>query len=374
MAAFRLGLELGPGNPAPSWMLEALDSVYIENSDQCPNSFQLTFLAPRTTSHYADKQLLSSGLLAAGTRLVISASLAGSTKVLMDGFVTHLKVEGATPAREARVIVLGEDVSFQMGLYEYSMEYPLLGDAAIASLVLAKWLALGVVPEVVPTPTSLLGFQDVPQQVGTDRDYLQSLAQQHGYVFYVAPGPVSGLNKAYWGPPETFLPPQPALTVDAGSDTNVESLTFDFDATKPQRVWGAVLDTTLDSEIPIVTVTGTRVPPLATSPAVLTDFPFVRTTLFQHQGLDVAQAYALAQSITDLSTDQVVTGNGSLDTLRYGRALAAPGVVAVRGVGTTFDGNYYVKKVAHDISREGWKQDFQLQREGLGSTTTRVGV
>ena len=300
MTGVRVGLELGPGNPAPGWMLEALDSVHVEQSDQCPNGFQLIFHAPRTPSSYADKQLLSSGLLAAGTRLVISATLSGTTRVLMDGFVTQLQLQAATPKEEAKLVVTGEDVSFQMGLYEYSMEYPLMGDAAIAALVLAKWLALGIVPEVIPTPTSLVNFQDVAQQVGNDRDYLQSLAQQHGYVFYVSPGPTSGLNAAYWGPPKTFLPPQPALTADSGSDTNVESLCFDFDATKPQRVWGAVL--------PIVTVSGTRLPPLAAKPAILTDFPYVRTTLFQHQGLDLVQAYALAQSITDLSTDKVVTG------------------------------------------------------------------
>lgn len=374
MGGIRIDLELGPRNPAPSWMLQALDGVHVEQSDQCPNAFTLTFLAPRTPSSYADKQLLASGLLNAGARVIISATLTNSTSVLMDGFVTHISLQAATPKQEARVVVTGEDVSFQMALYEYSMEYPLLGDAAIATLVLAKWLALGIVPEVIPTPTSLVSFEDVPQQVGNDRDYLQSLAQQHGYVFYVSPGPTSGLNQAYWGPPKTFVSPQPALTVDSGSDTNVEALNFDFDATKPQRVWGAVLDTTIDTELPILTITGTRVPPLAAKPALLVDFPYVRTTLFQHQGLDVAQAYAKAQAITDLSTDRVVTGSGSLDALRYGRPLTAPGVVGVRGVGATFDGNYYVQKVSHDITRQSWKQGFELQREGLGSTVTRVSV
>lgn len=373
MLGVRVGLELGPGNPAPGWLMEALDSVQVEQSDQCPNGFQLAFSAARTPDYYSDTRLMASGLFGAGTRVVITATLGGVPTVLMDGFVTHLQMQAATLTEEAKLVVTGEDVSFQMGLYEYSMEYPLQGDAAIAAIVLAKWVILGIIPEIIPTPSSLLSFEDVPQQVGNDRDYLTYLAQQHGYVFYVSPGPTSGLNMAYWGPPKTFLPPQPALTADAGSDTNVTDLCFDFDATKPQRVWGAVLDTTLDMEIPVVTVTGTRVPPLASKPAMIFDTPYVRTTLFQHQGMNVVQAYALAQAITDLSTDKVVTGKGSLDAFRYGRVLQAPGVVGVRGVGATFDGYYYVQKVSHEINRDGWKQSFQLQREGLGSTVTRVG-
>ncbi|WP_437972141.1 hypothetical protein WMF04_23865 [Sorangium sp. So ce260] len=355
-------------------MIEALDSVSVEQSDQCPNGFQLSFTAARTPSYYDDKQLLSSGLLGAGARVIITATLGGAPSVLMDGFVTHLQVQAATMSEEAKLIATGEDVSFQMGLYEYSLEYPLQGDAAIVAIVLAKWMALGIIPEIIPTPTSMLSFEDVPQQVGNDRDYLNYLAQQHGYVFYISPGPQSGLNTAYWGPPKTFAPPQPTLTVDAGSDTNVNDLSFDFDATKAQRVYGAVLDTTTNLEIPVVTITGTRVPPLARKPAILFDMPYVRTTLFQHQGLNVAQAYALAQSITNLSTDKVVTGKGSLDALRYGQVLKAAGVVGVRGVGATFDGYYYVQKVSHQISRDGWTQTFQLQREGLGSTVTRVGA
>lgn len=374
MLGVRVSLDLGPGSPAPSWMIEALDSVSVDRGDDCPNGFQLEFLAERTREHYTDNQILGSGLLKFGSRVVISATLGGVPTVLMDGFVTHLQLRAATVDQPARLVVTGEDVSFQMGLYEYSMEYPLEGDAAIAAVVLIKWAILGIVPEIIPTPSSLLSFEDVPQQVGNDRDYLKSLAQQHGYIFYVSPGPVSGVNQAYWGPPKTYLPAQPALTVDSNGGTNVTSLSFDFDGTKVQRVWGAVLSTELDMEVPIATVVSTRVPPLASKPALIFDNPYVRTTLLQDAGLGPIAAFAQAQATTNISTDQVVTGTGSLDALRYGRVLEAPGVVGVRGVGASFDGNYYVQKVSHKISRDGWTQDFQLQREGLGSLVSRVRV
>jgi hypothetical protein len=49
-------------------------------------------------------------------------------------------------------------------------------------------------------------------------------------------------------------------------------------------------------------------------------------------------------------------------------------LVGVRGVGNTYDGNYYVKQVTHRIKRGEYKQSFTLIREGQGTTTQRVKV
>ena len=94
--------------------------------------------------------------------------------------------------------------------------------------------------------------------------------------------------------------------------------------------------------------------------------------LFDHYGLDLVRSTITAQALTDSSTDQVVTAQGTLDALRYGGVLVAPGVVPLRGAGLTYDGLYYVKQVQHTIGRGGYKQDFVLTREGVGSTIGRV--
>ena len=49
-------------------------------------------------------------------------------------------------------------------------------------------------------------------------------------MFYVDPGPVPGISIAYWGPEIKFGVPQPALNVNMDALTNVESLSFSFDA------------------------------------------------------------------------------------------------------------------------------------------------
>ncbi len=115
-------------------------------------------------------------------------------------------------------------------------------------------------------------------------------------------------------------------------------------------------------------------PPLATSTPLTINPSFVRKTLLGFQGSSIADALMRAQSMTDASLSSVVTVEGTLDVLRYGAILIAPGIVGVRGVGNSYDGNYYIRSVSHSIGRGQYKQQFSLAREGTGSTIGKVAV
>ncbi len=65
---------------------------------------------------------------------------------------------------------------------------------------------------------------------------------------------------------------------------------------------------------------------------------------------------------------EAVTGEGSLDVVRYGRPLKARQLVGVRGAGPAYDGLHYVNSVTHTIKRGEYKQSFTLSRNGLIST------
>jgi len=67
-----------------------------------------------------------------------------------------------------------------------------------------------------------------------------------------------------------------------------------------------------------------------------------------------------------------ITASGTLDVLRYGRALRSRMVVGVRGAGIAYDGLYYVDTVTHNIKHGEYKQSFTLSRDGLISNTPRV--
>jgi hypothetical protein len=138
------------------------------------------------------------------------------------------------------------------------------------------------------------------------------------------------------------------------------------------QVFGAVSDADLEVVIPVVTFASTRLPPLASRPALMANQPFVRKSMLDYQGSSWIEAQAQAQSITDQSTDNVVTAQGRLNVLRYGDILTAPGLVGLRGAGFSYDGLYYVKSVSHQIALGQYTQSFTLAREGTGTLVNGV--
>jgi hypothetical protein len=73
-----------------------------------------------------------------------------------------------------------------------------------------------------------------------------------------------------------------------------------------------------------------------------------------------------------MNNSEAVSGNGTLDVLRYGRVLRSRMLVGVRGAGLAYDGLYYVDSVTHNVKRGEYKQNFTLSRDGLISNTPRL--
>ena len=355
--------------PAPAFVMEALQSLEVTHTDNQASAFQLTFHADRTSAFAPDYTLMLSQLLSAGVRVVIVVTLSdGLPRPLSDGVITHVQLSHSKAAGGAVISVIGEDIGIVMDMREVVMEYPALGDFEIVDAVLAKYALYGVIPTVVPTPTSLVSdpLERTPVQSGTDRAYIQRLGGLHGYVFMVRPGLAPMTNIAYWGPPPRVGLPQKTLTVDMGSATNVESIDFAYDGLAPTRYIGTVQDADTEADIPVATVASTRIP-LAAAPAILVNGQFVRESVFNKTGFAATDAIAYAQGMTDKSTDNVVTAHGEVNTMRYGAVMSTPGLVFLRGCGLSFDGPYYVNSVTHSIKRGDYRQRFGLAREGLGA-------
>lgn len=361
--------------PAPPELMTALESVEVNQSDDgdagFSQGFQLVFRAERDKATTKQIALLRNPLLQPGGRVVISVTLGGTPQVLMDGIITHHQF---TPGKGANLVVTGKDLSVLMDMLELSLGYPAMPHEAIVAVVLAKYAAFGIVPLIIPAPTSWTGtpLQKVPYQVGTDRTYLRTLAQSHGYIFGIRPGPAPMVNQAYWGPLIKIGVPQKALNVDMGAATNVESLDFSNDSLAPEQVYGLVDLRDSETPAPILTMATLGLQPLASQQAILANQPFVRKTRLAYQGSSPIEALAEAQSITNSSSEAAITGTGTLNALRYRAILTAPGIVGVRGVGEDYDGYYWVKNVKHQISLGEYTQSFTLTREGTGTTTQRM--
>ena len=377
----QLMLMIGPTVPlpAPVEVTEALTRVEVTHQDQGRSGFQLTFQAGRAgPTDLVDYRILLEPLLRPFTRVILVVTFGGVPQVLMDGVVTHQQHSPSEQPGASTVTVTGEDVSVMMDLKQKRTPWPSVPELVIALAIIASYAQFGLIPDVRP-PTSTdvpLPIQRTPVQVGTDLAYLNEMASRYAFVFYVDPGPVPLVNHAYWGPPIRVGIPQPALSVNLGNESNVDQIGFSYNALAPNTVAFKIQDRDTGQQFGFETFASTRIP-LSAMPALITNQPNTRSvdlgvvgagaegdTASNPAGLNIMQALVRAQSLTDSSTDNVVTATGTLDAVRYGNLLKPRGLVGLRGAGLTYDGVYYVKSVTHSITKGEYKQRFTITRDG----------
>jgi hypothetical protein len=374
-----LNLLIGPtvAVPATPDISEAVQSVSVNHNDEGRSGFQIVLRVGRAgPTDLLDYRLMLNPLLRPFNRVILTVLFGAMPRVLMDGVITNQQFAPGNQPGAATLTLTGEDVSVMMDLQKKRADHPAQSEPLIALKIIGSYARYGLAPIVIP-PASVdqpIPTERTPVQQGTDLEHLKNMAQRFGHVFYVEPGPVPGTNLAYWGPPKRSAFPQRALSVNVGPETNVESISFTNNAMAPTIVVDEVQDRLTNQKMPVFTFMGTRMPPLAAMPALPFNLPNVRTSLLEQGGggLNIMQAFARAQGVTDKSLDGVVTAQGELDALRYGGVLQPRGVVGLRGAGYTHDGFYYVKSVSHSISKGQYKQRFSLTREGTGSTTPAV--
>lgn len=361
--------------PVPQTVLDALTSIEVTIASRSASGFQLTF----SLSNRSPLQtifLLSGGSVIPLLRVIIVVTINGTPEVLMDGVVTDRQIAPGKDSQHSTLTITGEDLSRVMSYQIFSnppgTPYPATPPEARVLLLLAKYATLGIVPLVIPSVfvDVPIPIERIPRQKGTDLEYIQHLADEAGYVFYINPGPAPGASIAYWGPEIRASVPQPALNTNMDMFTNVESLNFRFDGNSKKLP--VVFIQNPESKIPIpipVPDISLLNPPLGLIPPIPHELDFISNTA----KLSFAQAAARALATASRSSE-AVSGSGTLDVLRYGRLLKARQLVGVRGAGTAFDGLYYVKSVTHNIKRGEYKQNFTLSRNGLVSTVTQVPV
>jgi hypothetical protein len=379
-----LGLLIGSRQspqPAPAKLMQALQLLRLTQGDggrpgDYQQGFELTLNAERGPGATSDYALLADPLLDPGNRLIVTVTLNATPRVLFDGIIAHRQLSPGSAIGQPGLTLMGKDLSLLMDLEEQELDYPAQDDDAIATSILERYARYGIVAQVSSPATSWTPAEDerVPRQLSTDREYLQLLAARHGFIFRIKPGPSPKRSSGYWGPLEYDDSPQKALTVNMGTATNIESLTFAEDALAPTQVFGAVYNQQDPEPTPITIEQSSQSAALAKSPRLAADPSFVRKRRLGYSGGSAAEAQALAQAMTDRSTESVLRVSGSLDTLQYGEILVAPGKVCLRGAGLCHDGDYYVRKVTHEIAQGEYRQRFQLTREGLGSLVQTVSL
>jgi hypothetical protein len=359
---------IGPGVPVPvpQVVLDALTSVEVTTSAGKNSGFQMQFTID-IRSPLQTILLLAGGSLPPLMRTILVATINGVPNVLIDGVVTNVETSPGIEQGYTTMTVTGSDLTAVMNWIDFTgFPFPAMPPEARVAIIVAKYAFLGIVPMVIPSilidvPIPVI---EIPRQQGKDLEYIQSLADRVGYTFYIDPGPAPGMNVAYWGPEIRVGVPQPALNINMDAFTNVETLTFSFDAEKKRLPVLMIQEPISKALIPIPVPDITPLnPPLGAIIPIPKHVDFISETA----DLNPLQAAVIGLTKAAQSSDAVF-GSGSLDVTRYGHILKARQLVGVRGAGMAFDGLYYVTEVKHKIKRGEYKQDFKLARNGLVST------
>lgn len=365
----------------PAEVVDALTGVQVTVTAGQRSGFQLTLAAGRMST--ITTRLLPSGFFDPPRRVILVATINGRAEVLIDGVITQHEISASNEPGQSTLTITGEDLSVLMDMIDLTglIPYPAMPFAARALICLGKYAPFGVIPAIIPSVVPEINnpLERIPKHQGTDYEYLRSLADQVGYVFYIDPGPLPGMSRAYWGPEIKFGIPQPALTVSSDAHSNVDSMSFSFNgiakklfilyvqvpATPPTSFPIPLPDITplnppLGPKMPIPLRTEFLSRPPDTSNNTTPETP-QQQQLRGSVSQTPAQQVLLAMAKASRSAD-VITGSGQLNVLRYGRALKARQLVSVRGAGITYDGFYYVKSVTHNLKRGEYKQSFSLSR------------
>jgi hypothetical protein len=369
-----LTLLIGPTVPVPvpKVVMNALQSVEVTTSAGTRSGFQLGFTVSNQSPLHT-MLLLAANASPLALRVILIATINGMPNVLADGLVTRQELSPGQQAGVSTLTLTGEDLTTVMDRQEMNgIPYPAMPAEARVALIVAKYAMYGIVPIVIPS-----FFQDIPIPVeripsheGTDLAYINQLAAAVGHTFYIDPGPLPGMNTAYWGPEIKIGVPQPALNTDMDAHTNVESLTFSISHKDKAMPVVFIQNSATKAPIPIpIPDVNPLQPPLGVAPPLPSRLELMKETA------KLSPTDALARGVARAAgTADSIQGSGSLDVLRYGRLLKARGLVGVRGAGIAFDGLYYVKSVTSTLKQGEFKQRFALTRNGLVSITPVVPV
>ncbi len=350
--------------PPPPFVLDALQSVQVTNDAKSGDGFQLTFRLTKQAG--LEYNLLATGICEPMTRVILGVARGIIPEALIDGIVTHHEITPSNEPGQSTLTITGRDVTAAMDLEEKDDAFPNQPDFVIVNRLLLNYAKYGIVPKVMPTSNVPVEVNEVPRQAETDLQAIQRMATANGYVFFVEPL-TFGVNRAYFGPEVRVGLPQSALNINLGPATNVSSLSFTMDALAPVGTKGSFIDPFFGLTLPIPPLPSLKLPPLALRPVAP-----LRTVRLRDTANRMPTDAGVAALARTMNAPDAVTGNGSLDALRYGGVLRARRLVGVRGAGLSYDRFYLVNRVTHSISRGKYTQSFSLSREGTLPTTPLV--
>ncbi|HMQ17707.1 MAG TPA: hypothetical protein PKC77_01010 [Sphingopyxis sp.] len=373
----RMNLLIGPSPvalPAPADVMNAIADIEVKLSDEAESGFRLSINTGRTGPFdFLESPFIMHPQLQRGCRAIVTMIFDVIPYVIFDGLVTKREYTPGSGSQSGVLTLYGRDLSMELDREVKQTEHPAMDETMIATLIAVSYPQFGMIPMVLP-PRFIdppIPIDRVPQQNGSDWEYLKQMARRHGYETYIDPGPVPGVNTLYWGPPVKPGVPQRTLTIDMGPGSDAYDVTTSEDDRVLTSVETKVIDRITGAEMPVIALVGSN-PPLGAVPETVARFGATRKEPIPTSGLNAAQAMGRAQAKVDEGAKKAFTVSGTLDATRYNAALKARDMVFLRGAGLSYGGLYKVSEGRHLIKPGGYQQQFTLSRGERGPLAPMV--
>jgi phage protein D len=348
------------GAPAPQSLISSVQTLQIEDHSEMADLLRIK-LTIGVRSDGSGWTVLDDDAFPRLTKIEVQAKIGNAAETLINAYVIETSVNFSTQPGQTVLTVVAMDPSVLMNLEEKVRPWPDMSDSDIASAIFSEH---GFTAKVKSSQPARSENEQRTMQRGTDIQFLRQLSKRNGYECYVETAP-TGEVEGHFHPPATDQKPQGVLTVNMGQDTNVSAFAVRHDMLRPTTVKmkGLDLDSLSDQPAESQRQTDNNLGRGAAAPA---DRP--RVVLLTGSGLSKAgELQTAAQAVVDRS-GWAIGAEGELNASTYGAVLRAKRPVLVRGVGRVFGGTYYVERVLHIFSGDGWKQRFTLRRNALGLT------
>ncbi len=295
------------------------------------------------------------GVLAPWQPIVIEAAFGSYSEEVMRGYILRINPIYPEDPGDTKVIVNCQDDSVKLDREQVRTTWGI--DAPTSDLTIVTQIVsdhgLTMDTESKEGQTSITVGQDM-----TDIRFLKNRADANGYELFFREG------KVYFGPMRVDKTAQETIMVYAGPDTHCFSFDIDDDGHRPDMVAFDIAASAGDA-----TETETVAPDLplmgptpATAGDGLREFVW---RLSRESGSDRNETAARAQAKAN-EQSMKIRASGELDGSRYGHVLRVGEPVPVDGIGERYGGVYYVDKVSHRFTVDGYRQSFELMRNAYG--------
>lgn len=354
--------------PASAELLQAIQEIQVENNGEMANVFRLRLGIGMSAS--GDWTIVEDDLFQPLTPLAIRAQVGtGLSEPLIRGYVTSQRVEISNQPGQSFLEVVGMDATVLMNLEEKVVAWPNMADSDIATAIFGQY---DFIPDVEQTQPVRQETEMTTIQRSSDIRFLRRLAERNGFECYVENDSLLNSVTGHFHPPRLQGQAQGVLSINFGADTNITSFNARYEMLRPTTAQAADVEIGSKSAQNGQAQTGSEnrlgregvLERISQPPVVLPSKTGLAST---------GELQTLCQAVVDRSAWAIIA-EGELNSAVYEGILRAKRTVNVRGAGGLYSGTYYVSRVLHQFTGDGYTQRFELRRNAIGLTGTELFI